>query len=159
MKSGYINLDSKTFDIIENENLIAVDLELAETLSILNKKGYLVEIANKAKATRLFGMSCTIHELIEQNLLQINQETLPQIKKIINDNSTEATIIMFKQEYHFEDLPKGYKKINNALIYCLNFLKEGPTIELKTLIELDKEKEESLLNLKEWSENLPMNKN
>ncbi len=38
MKSGYINLDSKTFDIIENKNLIAVDLELAETLSILNKK-------------------------------------------------------------------------------------------------------------------------
>ncbi len=104
-------------------------------------------------------MSCTIHELIEQNLLQINQENLPKIKKVINNNSTEATIIMFQKEYHFENLPKGYKKVNNALIYCLNFLKEEPTVELKTLIELENENKKSLLNLKEWTQNLPMNKN
>ena len=159
MISECINLDSQTFDIIENERLVAVDEQLAIPISLLNKKGYLVETSNRAKLIKPFYITCVIQALIEQNLLIVNQYTKEKIKKIIDNNDTESTSIRFKNEYQFKNLPKGYKMINNTLSYNLRFLKVGSNIEFKTLLELDRENKESLLNLKEWAERLPVNNN
>lgn len=158
MISGYINLNSETFDIIDDDNLVAVDKQLAKTLSVLNKKGYLVEIASRAKIWKPFSISDIIYNLIEQGLLTINEQTEEKIKKVIDYEDVESTIIMFKEKYQFESLPKGYKIINNDIAYNLKVLKEGPGIEFKTLVELDHENHESIRNLEEWAEQLPENK-
>lgn len=158
MISGYINLNSKTFDIIDDDNLVAVDKQLAKTLSILNKKGYLVEIGSRAHISKPFSISDIIYNFIEQGLLIINEETEAKIKKIIAYEDIESTSIMFKDKYEFKTLPKGYKVINNDLFYELKVLKEGPGIEFKTLVELDHENHESIRALEKWAESLPENK-
>lgn len=155
MISGYINLNSETFDIIDDDNLVAVDKQLAKTLSILNKKGYLVEIAKRAKISKPFSISDLIYNLIEQKLLTVNEQTEEKIKKVIDYEDVESTSIMFKEKYQFKSLPKGYKLINNDLTYNLKVLKEGQSIEFKTLVELDHENQESIRALEEWALELP----
>ena len=57
MKSDYICLNSKTFDIEERKDIILVDKQLAKSISILNKKGYYTETFCRARITTPFLMS------------------------------------------------------------------------------------------------------
>lgn len=155
MKSDYIYLNSKTFEIEENNKVIPVDEQLAKTISILNQKGYYVERFNRAKITKPFIISSLIHGLKEQQLLDINDKTKDKIKKIIKNSDYESTLIIFKENYTFNNLPHGYKLIGKDLIYNLTALKDGNDIETKELIELDDEHEESIKSLENWANNLP----
>ena len=56
MKSDYICLNGKTFDIEEINDVIPVDEQLANTISILNKKGYYTEMCSRARITKPFLM-------------------------------------------------------------------------------------------------------
>ena len=154
MKSDYTCLNSKTFDIDEREDIIPVDKQLAKTISILNKKGYYTEMFNRARISKPFLIGAIIHDLVEEELLEINDDTKDKIKNIIKQSDYESTLIIFKEEYKFNNLPKGYKLIGKELSYNLSTLKDSEDIEIKTLLELDKEHNNSLNYLEEWANKL-----
>ena len=155
MKSDYICLNSKTFDIEETKDIISVDEQLAKTISILNKKGYYTEMCNRARITKPFLMGAIIHDLIEEKLLEINADTKDKIKNIIKQSDYESTLIIFKEEYKFDNLPNGYKLISKELIYNLSTLEECDDIRFKSLVDLDHEHNKSLKDLEEWANRLP----
>ena len=152
MLSNYTCLDSKTFNV--EKDIIAIDKQLSKTISILNKKGYHTEICSSASISRTFQIGAIIHDLIEEKLLIINDNTKDKIKNIIKEYDYDSTLIIFKEEYKFDDLPKGYKLIGKNLYYYLSALEEEKDIKFKTLIELDKEHNNSLKLLEEWANKL-----
>lgn len=154
MKSDYTCLNSKTFDIEEREYIIPVDNQLAKTISILNKKGYYTEMFSRARISKPFLIGAIIHDLVEEELLEINDNTKDKIKNIIKQSDYESTLIIFKEEYKFNNLPKGYKLIGKELSYNLSTLKDAEDIKIKTLLELDKEHNNSLNYLEEWANKL-----
>lgn len=149
-----ICINATTFEITKIENNFIVSEKLGKTISILNKKGYHTELCCKAALSKLFMISDIIHNLIEEKLLEANENTIEKIRKIINMCDCESTIIIFKKNYEFKNLPKGFKLIGKDLYYNLKILKDGPNIEFKSLVELDKENEESLKLLEKWADNL-----
>lgn len=117
-------IDTNTWEVIdEPNNLIHVDKDIAETIAILNKKGY------KTKA------SCSGHPKIELTLLlnkreklknyfyPIEVEYIKELDKVLFYSLVEKvdTYIMFEEVYHFDVLPKGFKyehqKIENNIVY------------------------------------------
>lgn len=112
---------------------------------------------SRARITKPFLIGALVHDLIEQELLVVNENTKDKIKKVINNSDYEATLICFKNEYKFDKLPIGYKLIGKNLHYNLKILKDSENIETKELIELYKEHEESINNLENWAIDLPKN--
>ena len=87
-----------------------------------------------------------------KNLLVIGDEAKKIIKK---------TFIIFKNKYNFKTLPKRFHLVStdteSHLYFNLCALKKRNNIELKSLIELQKENEESLTDLEIWAKKLPNN--
>ena len=75
MKSDYVCLNSKTFEIDDRKDIIPVDERLSKAISTLNKKGYYTEICYRAKISKPFYRSVMLQELIEEKLLDINDDT------------------------------------------------------------------------------------
>lgn len=158
MKSDYICLNSKTFNIEKREDIIPIDEQLAKTISTLNKKGYYTEMCSRARISKPFLMGAIVHDLIEEKLLEINNDTKDKIKNIIKQSDYESTIIIFKEEYNFNNLPNCYKLIGKELIYNLSTLEECDDIRFKSLVDLDHEHNKSLKDLEEWANRLYDNK-
>ena len=154
MNENYTCLNSKTFDIEVKEDIIPVNKQLAKTISILNKKGYYTEMYSMATISKPFLVGAIIHDLVEEELLEINDNTKDKIKTIIKQSDYESTLIIFKEEYKFNNLPNGYKLIGKELSYNLSTLKDSAEIKIKTLLELDKEHNSSLKLLEEWANKL-----
>lgn len=159
MKNNCIFLNSKTFEIENVKDVISVDEQLAKTLSILNKKGYYTEMYSRAKIIEPFLIGIIINSFIEEGLLSINSQTRNIIAKAIRKADYEETLIVFKENYNFDTLPNGFKMNGKDLFYNLSIMKHSEEIELKTLIELDSEHNESIKNLEEWAIKLPKREN
>ena len=54
------------------KNIIPVDEKLSKTISILNKKGYYIELFYRAKISKPFYVGTIIYELINEGLININ---------------------------------------------------------------------------------------
>ena len=155
MSDNNVLINKESFEIENNENGFIVDDALTKTISILNKKGYYTEVCKLADIQKPFLIGLLIHELIEEKLLELSEETVEKIKKIIKNADYESTIILFKKNYDFKCLPSGYKLNGRCLQYNLSILKESADIALKTLIELDNENVNSIDLLETWAINLP----
>ncbi len=154
MESIYSCLDNKTFEIIDSKNLIIVDSKLAKTISILNKKGYYVDMFSVAKIGNPFRISDVIHNLIEEEVLDISNHN-EKIKKAIKYAASESTMIIFKENYEFDELPNGYEIHDNCIFYYLTILKDTENISFKSLVELENELTKSINDLQNWAEKLP----
>lgn len=157
MKSDYVCLNSKTFEIDDRKDIIPVDEQLSKAISTLNKKGYYTEVCYRAKISKPFYRSVMLQELIEEKLLDINDDTKDLIKKIIKQSDYESTLIVFKEEYKFNSLPNGYKLLGRELMYNLSILIEGEDITFKSLVDLDHESDKSIKDLEEWANDLHEN--
>ena len=80
------------------------------------------------------------------------------IKKAIKYAASESTMIIFKDNYKFDELPNGYEIHDNCIFYYLTILKDTETISFKSLVELDHELNKSLKDLEEWAKKLPVKK-
>lgn len=153
MKNNYCCIDSSTFEIINNKNVFVVDSKLAKTISILNKKGYYVDMCNVAKISRAFMITDLVHNLIKEKVLDISIYS-EKIKKAIKYVDVESTMIIFKDNHKFDELPNGYVLHDNTIFYCLSILKDNERITFKSLVELDHELTTSLNDLQDWAEKL-----
>ena len=153
MKNNYKFLDSGTFELVDL-NLIVVDDRLAKTISLLSKKGYLIEMYNLASIWRPFAISDLIYNLVNEKLLNADNN-IDKIKKVIKNDDYESTIIVFKDKYKFDTLPNGYELKENTLYYNLSILKNTDDITFKSLVELDHELTRSINDLENWAQKLP----
>ncbi len=157
MKNGYLSLNAKTFDIENQENLILVEASLAKAVSLLNKKGYRVNICSNAHIYTAFLIGEVVQGLIDEKILEINNLTKDKIRKVIEKNDYQAIILMFEEDYKFKSLPKGFKLIDKDLTYYISTFSDEDDIKFKTILELDNERKESIKRLEEWANNLPYN--
>lgn len=155
MDTNYVIINKKTLEIENNNNYIAIDRYLADTIIKLNKKGYYTTSYSRAHISRPFLAITILNELLSNNLITLNNE----VKEVIKKTEFEETFILFKNNYEFKSLPKNFKIINGGdnchLFYHLSIFKEDNDIKLKTLKELDDEFEDSIKELNTWVNNLP----
>lgn len=124
--------------------------KLNTIIRLLESKGYEIEAYSNASISTPIIIVDLINELVNNNLITINEKTL----KIIEKYDLKKTMIFFKKDYHFNNIPQGYKQINNSLVYNLSFIKDLSNLTFKTDKELDEELNNSLLELERWVEEL-----
>lgn len=155
MNHKYIN--SETFEICDN--IFEVDEDIAETISILNKKGYYTKYC------------CSGHSmdprLYEKYNIGNNEEfEYKELGYVVNNEKDSfdillpyiftAVYIMFDEDFDFEYLPVGFKKEeNNIITKKIYFYKEK---EKKSWDEIDNEIKITNDNLLKWAISLPKNK-
>lgn len=110
MNNKYISTDN--YEIIEKNNFFEVDEKIAETISILNKKGYITKY------------SCSGHLLtysykFKDDISLINEAKKDNLIHIfnVNDKSFEyyrdveitSVYVKFIKHYNFPNLPDGFE--------------------------------------------------
>ena len=145
MNKEYVIMNKNTFETVEDSNLIAIDSQLAKTISILNKKGYYVKLCSRARLSKPFLITDLIYNLQSKNLLIINEEN----KKIIDQLDYESTLIIFKKKYVFNNIPKNFKLIKIRVNNCFVNAKKEYLQTIKNLWKdfVDNLNDKSLLNL------------
>lgn len=156
MNKKYIN--SETFEI--EKNIFEVDEDIANTISILNKKGYKTSYccSGHIKDPRLY----------EKYYISNDNDwgsDIPNSYIIDKTNDgyyllkpyTETHIyIKFCNEYHFLNLPIGFiLEKDNTLYKEISYYNES---QKKSSNEIDKEIKESNKQLVEWAKTLPSKK-
>ena len=158
-KDVFIN--KKTFEIEdEDENVFICDRHIAPAVAELNKKGY--KTLFSCEGHIVFGWTEIDH--CDLSLLEETEKDKRFIVLRVYDDGfdylTEHTIadiyILFAQNYHFHDLPLGFKIDEEPNSFVIR-----KTIEYydgerkKTMKELESEKEDALSSLYEWTKKLP----
>lgn len=157
--SNDIIIDLEANKIIDNERFIIIDSFIADTINILNKKGY------KTK------YSCSGHYYEPRKLLFrcYNIDLLEEIKKdslceIVEFNENDFTYwdereitqiyIMFEGIYEFKNMPEGFiLEDGNLISHQIEFFdKENKRKKPNEIMDEIKKYNEILKN---WASNLP----
>lgn len=155
MNNKYIN--KETFEIINN--VFEVDEDIADTILILNKKGYYTKFccSGHVKDPR-------IHEIYKNESILENKDNkigyMVNIKKdtcdMLMPYTKTSIYVMFDKDYNFEILPSGFKKNENTIEMFINYYEED---KRKIWNDIDKEIKEANKVLYEWAYKLPDLKN
>lgn len=147
-------LSSETFEVIDN--IIEVDEDIAETISVLNKKGYYTKFccSGHAKDPRLYEM------YNKKNNVEYEDSHLGYIINKYEDSydilmpyTFTAVYIMFSDNYNFENLPNGFYKVDDDTIeMIIEYYSNG---QRKKWNDIDKEIKEANKILLNWALALP----
>lgn len=160
-------MDSKSYEIIPDEDIIEVDPGIAEAISLLNKKGYLTVACCSGHA---FNDSydkriCDLTLFPEEKIKEIYPEYYIVDKNekqivLITPKIATRIYILFIKDYHFEVLPFGFLKepmldddrlsIGKVISYYENDKRRNPN-------DVQKEIDEYNNLLLEWVRKLPIN--
>ena len=157
-------IDSETFDIIDNPDFFEVDIDIAEAVSILNKKGYRTIFSCSGHNRNGF-LSHTIKKPIEHyegwlekygddpNAHLVDKDDNYFYHK--DDEAASYIYIAFDKKYNFEFLPEGFDYTDYDNIYSVNkfceFFEDGKRRLDK---EIDKELKQSQELLLDWAKKL-----
>ena len=107
-------IDKETFEIVDN--IFEVDEDIAETISVLNKKGYYTKYCCSGHVT-----DPRLYELY--NVKNDDEFELKNLGYIVNKKDDNYDIIMpsiytsvyimFNTNYNFNNLPQGFHKVDN----------------------------------------------
>lgn len=105
----YISTDN--YEIIENPNFFDVDEQIAETISILNKKGYKTIYSCAGHNYKSCYKATAFIELLEKTKEDPNYH-IGQIRDkdfdYYRDAEVSSTYIKFDKHYDFDCLPEGF---------------------------------------------------
>lgn len=122
---------------------------LDEIVSILNNKGYHLELYHGVESTKYF----TIKELLE---FIVKNEKSKERLEIVGISSINLD---FEKDYDFQEIPKGFHYMKGIRkLSKLIYLYEEDVFELKSVEEIEKEEKNNLQLLKEWADSLPERK-
>ncbi len=179
MKHKYIS--NEKFEIIENPTFFEVDEEIAETISILNKKGYKTRYCCAGHIED----SCYKVKLPIYLLEEVKSKNISRIGKVekdffwyyCGDRAGTGVYISFIKHYKFLTLPNGFmyetadefrEKVQSypiseedkkELVYgdyiskIINYIENNKLLDDKFIEYQIKEANETLLN---WAKSLPM---
>lgn len=151
MNHKYIN--NKTFEIVDD--VFEVDEDIAQTISVLNKKGYHTKYccSGHVKDTRLYEM---------YNVKNSEDSKIEFLGYIVNKKIdsydvlmpyTFTTVyIMFDYDYNFNELPNGFKKKDNAIEKVINYYTNNVK---KDMCDIEKEIKNANDILLKWAVSLP----
>ena len=152
-------IDTNTFEIVDN--IIEVDEDIAETISILNKKGYYTNFccSGHIKDPRLYEMYHRKNEIEYDDIdlgYIVNKDE--DSFDILMPYTFTSTYVMFKENYYFNKLPAYFyvvneSKVNNYTIEKIIEYYDGGI--RKSLSEIDKEIKDTNNVLLEWAKELP----
>lgn len=110
MNNKYISTDN--YEIIENPNFFEVDEEIAETISILNKKGYITLFSCAGHNNKSCYKASASIDMLEDSKKRFNVY-IGKINKNTFDYYSDAEItsiyIKFNKHYIFSKLPEGFE--------------------------------------------------
>lgn len=166
-------IDSKTYEIIPDNKIIEVDDNIAETISVLNKKGYRTEYCcgghiNKYEYYSMTCDKCFMDEeklkkdFIEYHIYDVSNERF----KIIYSKTITSIYVKFSKDYKFDNLPKGFGKVPilddskkdfsktefNIIEHIINYYQNSVLRDNKDVYNEIIEYNKLLL---EWANNLP----
>lgn len=153
MNNKYI--DKNTFEILEN--IFEVDDEIAESISLLNKKGYhtLFSCSGHLKEPVYYKSVCNISEFNDDRpkdsyIVEIDDKNFTLLSKL----KTISIYVNFDKEYNFINLPEGFIYDNeiNILEHRINKYKNNERIDVNILEEEMIKYNKILLD---WVNNLP----
>lgn len=151
MKSlnGYNLIDANNYDLIDASNVLVAEDKIAETIMILNKKGYL---------TNLYSVGDLINYNTAEVMMPYIDRNVAQIDKMEHALFT-AILIVFKDNYKFDRLPQGFEIVKGTTdLYCkINYFTDN-VFELKNITEIIDERNKYLEILNNWAKELPERK-
>ena len=160
MNHKYIN--KETFEIVDN--IFEVDEDIAETISILNKKGYYTKYccSGHVKDPRLYEL---------YNVKNNENFKFKKLGNIINEEKNNYDIIMpymytsiyimFHSNFDFNKLPQGFYKVNNdntedyVISKEIYYFNNGKRKDWKIIYQEIKDANDILLK---WAKSLPNDK-
>lgn len=112
-------IDSETYEIIPDSKIIEVDDDIAEAISLLNKKGYKTKYCCSGHANKheyYSGIICDKSLIDEKKFKEDYIEYyIDEIDKnnfrLIYPKKFTGIYIMFVKDYNFNNLPVGFEKI------------------------------------------------
>ena len=150
-------IDSNTFEIVDN--VFEVDEDIAEVISVLNKKGYHTKYccSGHIKDSRLY-------EMYEKRKISDFEDI--HLGYIINKNKEEvdvlmpytftAVYVMFDKNYNFAYLPKDFYICDGLDNYTIEKIIDYYFLGVrKKSSEIYDEIKNSNNDLLEWAQNLP----
>ena len=175
-------ISTENFEIIENPNFFEVDEEIAETISILNKKGYKTRYCCAGHIED----DCYKVKLPIYLLDEVKSKNMSRIAKIEKNffwyyggnRAGTGVYISFIEHYNFKSLPNGFmyetadefrEKVKNypiseedkkELVYgdrvskIIDYIENNKRIDEEIVETQIKESNEILLN---WAKSLPDN--
>ena len=151
MNHKYLN--SETFEIMDN--VFGVDESIAETISMLNKKGYYTKYccSGHTRDPRLYEM---------YNVKNNEDFELKSLGYVVNENMDSYNIlmpytftaiyIMFEKAHNFNNLPNNFKQNNNTIELIIDYYIKD---KRKNWREIEREIDEANKILLEWVISLP----
>lgn len=142
-------IDKDTFEIVDN--VFEVDEEIADIISMLNKKGYYTEYccSGHIKDPRLYEMY-TLDKDDEDVKLGYIVEDSDKLSVLL-PQTFAGIYIKFKDKYEF-DVPSGFTKYDEYTIdKVIDFYIDG---KKKSYSEIDKELNDAYNDLRKWVESL-----
>ena len=163
-------IDTNTFEI--KDNIIEVDAQIAETISVLSKKGYKVKACSAGHVNKeIQSVFCSKSEKNTDFLRKYNIDVKTIIEKqdrlhIYFKPASTDIYIMFTKNYHFNKSLKGFKKYLTGNKERRNYSKTGFNTVKKVVpyfrgpirksdSEIEKEIAQSNKELLEWAKSLP----
>lgn len=159
-------IDSKTYEIIPDSRIIEVDDEIAETISVLNKKGYRTEYCCGGHINKYeyYSMICDKSfmdeeklkkDFIEYYISDISNERF----RIVYPKPLSSIYIKFIKDYKFENLPLGFEKVStfdkekfDIIEHIINYYQNSVVRDNKDVYNEIIKYNKLLL---EWANNLP----
>lgn len=152
MNHKYIN--KNTFEIVDN--VFEVDDDIAETISILNKKGYYTSFScsGHVKDSRLYELyDINDKSIFDDTYLGYIVDSDEVNSKILLPYTFTQIYIMFTSKHDFINLPNGFYMVdNNTIEMIIDYYVNG---ERKDLNDIDKEIKVANRVLLEWAKSLP----
>ncbi len=150
MSHKYIN--SETFEVIDN--VFEVDENIAETISILNKKGYHTKYccSGHIKDPRLYEMYNVKNNEDFNNAIGYVVNKRIDSYDILMPYTFTAVYIMFAENYNFNKLPQGFKLNNNTIEMVIDYYTNDVR---KNVYDIEKEIKDANDILLEWAKSLP----
>lgn len=160
MNHKYIN--KETFEIVDN--VFEVDEDIAQTISILNKKGYYTKYccSGHVKDPRLYELYNVKNDQdfeFKNFGYIINQEKSNY--NILMPSIYTSVYIMFLNNYNFDNLPEGFNKVNGdstddyVISKQICYYKDGKRKDLNIINKEIKDANDKLLK---WSLSLTNNR-
>lgn len=152
-------IDINTFEIVDN--IIEVDEDIAETISILNKKGYYTKFccSGHVKDSRLYEMYHRNNDIEydDTNLgYMVNKDE--DGFDILMPYTFTSVYVMFKENYNFNNLPSCFYVVDEKVVndYTIEKIIEYYNAGIrKSMSEVYKEIKDTNNILLEWAKKLP----